>query len=340
MIPAQTSQRLKEKSKLLAIHGAGRIEHKMVADLGDHFNPGDVLIINRSATLPSSFRGILRRTGEPVEIRMAAFEGTSVTDLRDWSAFTFGEGDWRVPTESRGAPPTLLSGDQIFFGAGLSATVSKVERDRWIHIRFAGERLEHALYQYGRPIQYSYLNEELEVWDQQTIFAGPPISVEPPSASFPLTWDLIFRLQANGVRIASLVHGAGISSTGSPELDRLLPLEEWYEIPAATAAEFRNARENGKRIIAAGTTVLRALESAFDGQVLRSGSGQTTLRIKPGDQVRSAQAIITGMHDLGTSHLDILGAFREPALIRAGYLEAAALGYRGHEYGDLAYISA
>lgn len=338
MIPARTSKRFGGDTKLLALTQNGQIQHTNVHNLLNYLNPSDLLIVNRSATLPSSFRGHLQRTTEFVEIRLAAFQGVNPKDLQNWLAFSFGKGDWKLPTEQREPPPELIAGDQIVFGPDLSLEVVSVKYKRLLEIRFLSSDLGKNLYQYGKPIQYSYLTENLEVWDQQTLFSGPPISVEPPSASFPLTWELLFALRKKGVQISDLLHGAGLSSTGSMELDQKLPLTEWYDIPVETVENFHKAKQSGRKIVALGTTVLRALESAWDGQHLRSGSGLTSLKITPGYNIQTATALITGMHEVGTSHMNILDSFCPLDQIRQGYAEAEQLGYLGHEFGDVAYL--
>ena len=338
MSPAQSSQRFGSDTKLLALIQNDQIQHTNVRNLIDFLNPGDLLIVNRSATLPSSFRGNLQRTGEFVEIRLATFQGPNPNDLRNWLAFSFGKGDWTMPTENRESPPNIVAGDKITFGPDLSLEVVRSQHKRLLQIKFLSSELEKNLYRYGKPIQYSYLTENLEVRDQQTIFSGPPISVEPPSASFPLTWELVFSLRKNGVQIADLLHGAGISSTGSTTLDNMLPLTEWYDISEKTVKAFHIAKHNNKKVVAVGTTVLRAMESAWDGDQFRSGHGLTSLKITPGYKIKSANALVTGMHQGGTSHMNILDSICPIDQIRKGYSEAEQLGYRGHEFGDIAFL--
>lgn len=338
MIPARTSKRFGGDTKLLVLSENHKTDHTYVRHFADYLDSGDLLIVNRSATLPASFRGILKRTGEWIEIRLASFQGLHRNDLSRWKAFSFGSGDWTIPTEKRTPPPELEVNDIVFFGANLSLEILACDHKRLLDIRFIGEHLEQALYHYGRPIQYSYLSETLAVWDQQTLFSGPPISVEPPSASFPLTWDILFELKKKSVEVAELLHGAGISSTGSVKLDALLPLSEWYEIPERTAEKFKRAKDNQRNIVALGTTVLRALESAWDGEKLRTGSGITELKIHPGHSLKTANALVTGMHEVGTSHMNILDSICNLDHIRAAYAEAEQRGYRNHEFGDIAYL--
>ncbi len=306
--------------------------------LEETLNKGDLLVVNNSATLPSSFSGYIRRTGARVEIRLASFQGPSLNDLQNWLGFSFGSGDWKMSTEDRGPAPQILTGDQIVFGDDLFVEIIEVQYERLLRIRFVSDHLAKALYKYGRPIQYSYLNSELKIWDQQTIFSGAPISVEPPSAGFAFTWEAIFRLKSKGIQVATVTHGAGISSTGSRQLDDLLPLAEWYEVPERTADQINLSKSNGKKIVALGTTVLRALESAVtDGKVVAS-SGLTQLKIEPGHRIQAVTSLFTGMHELGSSHMEILNAFCGVQTIELGYKEASERGYLGHEYGDLSLL--
>jgi len=361
MKAATTSQRFFEQTKLLVFSAQAQIQsaqaqvqtsskqatihHGHLADLPAQLKAGDLLVVNRSATLPASFRGKVARSGAEVEIRLAAFQGPSPQDLSRWQAISFGAGDWRLPTEQRGPAPHLQTGDRIDIGPELYAEVEKVEQKRVLKLRFGSaepqvlsQPLLPLLYQYGSPIQYAYHQAPLEVWDQQTIFSGPPISVEPPSAGFAFTWDLLFALRAKGVKIVSLLHSAGLSSTGDTDLDALLPLSEWYQIPAETVAAIESARAQRQRVVALGTTVLRALESAAQSGELQSGEGLSELKIRPGYRFKVVNALITGMHEPGSSHMRILNALFPLSVIEQGYREAEERGYRGHEYGDLSFL--
>ncbi|MCB0413750.1 MAG: S-adenosylmethionine:tRNA ribosyltransferase-isomerase [Bdellovibrionales bacterium] len=339
MKAATTSKRLKDKTKLLVLNEGDSVEHTTVDNFVNLLSAGDLIIINRSATLPSSFNGKLDRTAELMEIRLAAFQGANPSDLSLWQAFLFGEGNWRIPTEHRKNPPDVHIGDTITIGADLSLKIVECKLSRLISVKFMSSDLLHNLYKYGKPIQYSYLNEELKIWDQQTIFSGPPLSVEPPSASFPLTWELIFALQGKGVQIADLLHEAGISSTGQDSLDQLLPLTEWYDIPLRTVEKFNRAKKSKKRIVALGTSVLRALESAWDRRALRAGAALTSLKITPEYKIKTVDSLVTGMHEKGTSHMNILDSICPISQVERGYKEANALGYKSHEYGDLTFLN-
>lgn len=339
MINATTSERYFENTRLLSFTGTDQINHSTLDHLIDYLTPGDVLVVNHSATLPSSFRGRVERTQEFVEMRLAAFQGPDSEHLEHWKAVSFGTGDWRQPTEDRGPAPVLHAGDRLVFGDDLSAKILEVKEERLLTIQFESTQLLKNLYEHGKPIQYSYHEKPLAIWDQQTIFSGPPISAEPPSASFQFTWNLVFKLQQKGVHFARLLHSAGISSTGDSHLDYFLPLQEWYDIPEETVNLVQTAKAQGNRVVALGTTVLRALESATkDGQLV-AGRGMAHLKITPGYQFQWVDALVTGMHEPGSSHMKILDSLCSLPLIEQGYSEAVDQGYRGHEYGDVSFLN-
>jgi S-adenosylmethionine:tRNA ribosyltransferase-isomerase len=146
-------------------------------------------------------------------------------------------------------------------------------------------------------------------------------------------------MRSRGIRFATLTHAAGISSTGDPALDNLLPLNEPYSIPTTTAAGVNAARAHGTRIIAIGTTVVRALEAAVASNgVVRSGSGVATERIGAGTNLRVVDAVLTGTHEPGTSHRALLGAFLDQTSLRQIDAELDDGHYRTHEFGDSLFI--
>ena len=175
--------------------------------------------------------------------------------------------------------------------------------------------------------------------DTWTPIAGPPVAFEPPSAGFMVDWNAVASMTSHGVHFATITHAAGISSTGDSQLDALLPLDEPYRIPASTAAAIADASGRGGRIVAIGTTVVRALEdaAAADGMV-RTGTGLATNRIGALTQLRVVDAVFSGVHEPGASHHELLRAFvDEPTLARID--EALSThGYRTHEFGDSVLI--
>jgi len=233
-------------------------------------------------------------------------------------------------------------GDELRLGPLRAIVLAVLGHPRLIQIHFENPvaAIWEGLARHGRPIQYAYVPEPLAIWDTWTRIASLPVAFEAPSAGFLLDWTVISALRARGAAFATLTHAAGISSTGDAELDRLLPLDEPYDIPASTAALIEATRDRGGKVIAVGTTVVRALEHAAraDGTV-RSGAGMATQRIGPGTRLRCVDAIVSGTHEPGTSHYDLLRAFQDDEVLRRMEHEANARGYRTHEFGDSVFLA-
>jgi S-adenosylmethionine:tRNA ribosyltransferase-isomerase len=320
-------------------------EHESLVDrhireLPGLLRAGDLLVVNDAATLPASLQG--KSAAGPVEVRLVGQGPTS----REWHAVLFGKGSWRQRTEDRAAPPVMAIGTPIEFADGLRATVRAISSTspRLVELSFDrdGAALWTALYRAGRLVQYSYLAGPLALWHVQTSYGARPWAVEMPSAGWALGASSLREMRRLGIRIASLTHAAGLSSTGDASLDALLPLPERFDIPAATVHEIERTRGGGGRIVAVGTTVVRALEGCAvqNGGRLRAGLGVTDLRVGHGFQLRIVDGVLTGMHEPGTSHFDLLRAFAPGALLETAYRHAEAAGYLGHEFGDLSLVLA
>lgn len=294
---------------------------------------GDLLVVNDAATLPAAISGWAG--GVRLEVRLAEPPRDGVA-----LAVLFGEGDWRTPTEQRPAPPPLAPTARVDFGA-TSAEVEHVSTisPRLVTLRFdrRGDALLAALYAVGRPVQYSHLRNDLALWSVQNAYAGPPWAVELPSAGRPLSWRAIAALQRAGVRFATLTHAAGLSATGDPALDACLPLPERYRIPTETVAAIERTRRQGGRVIAVGTTVVRALEDvhARHGRVV-AGDGIAHLVLGREHRLAVVDGAISGMHDPTESHFRLLTAFAPLELLAAAHDFALAGGYLAHEFGDIA----
>lgn len=324
--------------RLLSVDAAtARIADGGLTELADRLQPGDLLVCNDAATLPASLAG---RTGDgaAVEVRLAGEQPDG-----SYLAVLFGAGDWRERTEDRAPPPALRVGARLRFD-GLVADVVGVDAQapRLVRLRFdrCGADLVRALYAIGRPVQYSHLRAALDVWDVQTPFAGRPWAVEAPSASLPVTHELLALLRARGVAFARVTHAAGLSSTGDAALDARLPFAERFEVPAATMVAVAATRRRGGRVVAAGTTVVRALESAALRDGVETVGGWTELRLSAATRLAVVDAILTGMHEPGTSHFELLTAFAPRELLLAAHSRATALGYLAHEFGDLMLLCA
>ena len=202
-------------------------------------------------------------------------------------------------------------------------------------VQFNGDVLL-AMKQEGRPIRYGYVDRVFDLQYYQTVFANSPGSAEMPSAAYPFTRRVLQQLQISGVDIASIVLHTGVSSL-EVEVDEVEqhPLyPEPYCVPAAAAGAVNRARAEGRRVIALGTTVVRALESAWDGYALRPSSGFTRIYIHPQRGASAVDGLLTGLHDPLTSHLAMLYTIGGQELIRDAYREAVAELYRWHEFGD------
>jgi len=329
------------RTKLLLVDARGRITHHAAADLPHFISRGDLIVTNDAATLPASFAATHVSTGEPVEIRLAGRRSLAPDAVTAFTAVVFGAGDYRTPTERRPTPPALVVGDKLIVGP-LSATITAVyDHPRLVDIRFHGgvDEIWAAFARHGRPIQYSYIPERLEMWDTWTSIASQPVAFEAPSAGFILDWSTLPALRARGARIASITHAAGISSTGDPDLDGLLPLDEPYVIPSATAALVNRTKQCGGRVVAVGTTVVRALEHAArrTGHV-RSGGGVATGRIGAQTGLLVVDGIVSGMHEPGTSHYELLRAFQADDTLETMTTEGEDHDYRSHEFGDAVFI--
>ena len=339
MGPIVSAHKKYEESRLLVVGADGVCQHSYLGALSSFLNAGDVLVVNRSATIPASFQCKHQKTGKDIELRLAAFQGSDHEKLSRWGALVLGEGDWSLATEQRIETPTIKAGDELFISAGFKAKVEEVLADRLINIQLISENLVRDIYKFGSLIQYSYHRYPLQLWDVQTIFGSPAISVEPPSASLQFNWSLISQLKSKGIVIGEVLHSAGISSTGCESLDKQLPLPEYSMVYPETIHLIKKAKEKGHRVIALGTTSVRAIESSWNGQELISGPRLSRLRILPDYKLACTDAIITGIHEPSSSHGGILQAFADKEIIDRAHHFANLFQYKNHEFGDLMLIN-
>jgi S-adenosylmethionine:tRNA ribosyltransferase-isomerase len=328
-------------AKLLVVDAAGRLHHAERSRFADFLCPGDLLVANDAATLPASLHGVHLRSGAGIEVRLAGRRSLEADDLRAFSAIVFGAGDHRTPTEHRSAPPALRAGDALRLGPLRASVARTLGHPRLIELRFEGsaDAIWAGIARHGRPIQYAHMAQPLALWDVWTSVAARPVAFEPPSAGFVLDWSLLHTLRNTGIGFATLTHAAGISSTGDAALDARLPFDEPYHLPEATVQAIARAQREGGRIIALGTTVTRALEHAASIQSpLRSGSGVADQRLGGHTVLRVVDAIVSGTHEIGTSHHALLRAFAGEAVLARTDAALAQHGYRTHEFGDSVLI--
>jgi len=316
----------------LLVAWPGGVSHARFADLGDHLRRGDLLVVNTSATLPAAVDG--RRGGRAIAVHFSTARAEKL-----WVV------ELRPARDATGHLPDIRPGERIAMPGGAAIVIASSYPEPGV----AGARLWTArvviegpegsvaeyLAQHGRPIRYSYVPQQWPLRYYQTVFARQAGSAEMPSAARPFSTELVTALVAGGVAIAPITLHAGVSSAEAGEP----PTAEPFEVPAATARMVNSARAAGSRVIAVGTTVTRALESAADADgVVRRAAGWTDLVLGPGRPARVVDGLITGWHDAGASHLLLLEAVAGPDLVAMAYREAVERGYLWHEFGDSALL--
>ncbi len=333
MTPARWPRPIAEEEQLMVVDASsGDVRVTTLAALADVLSPGDLFVLNDAATLP----GLLHAStidGRTLELRIAR------ADFPRVRAIALGDGPTFAPTESRGAPPEVGRGDILEIAGGITAeVVGSAHGGRLLDLDARGDAATfwRAVYERGRPIQYAYVDRPLSLYHVQTAFSSRPWAAEMPSAGRPVTWRTLGALRKKGIRIARVTHGAGLSSTGSAALDACLPFVEKYEISEQTAAAIAETQRRGGRIVVAGTTVVRALESAAragEGEVL-AGRGEATLVLDERTPRLVVDIVLTGIHEAGTSHHRLLSAFAPQAALDGALTAAEAHGFLLHEFGD------
>ena len=318
----------RDQVRLLAA-GQDGLAHATFAALGRFLSPGDLLVVNTSATLAAAIDG-QRPGGRPVVVHFS-----TQLDNGRWLA------ELRPPGRATGPVTDATAGERITLPAGASLVLEAAAGTRLWRARLAAEAGPYAyLAAHGRPISYAYLHRPWPLRDYQTVFARDPGSAEMPSAGRPFSTALVTGLVTAGIVIAPITLHTGVSSLEAGEP----PLPERFTVPAATAELVTMTRAAGRRVIAVGTTVTRALETAADRSAaagrdgLGPASGWTELVLGPGRPARVVDGIVTGWHAPGASHLALLTAVAGPDLVAAAYAEAIRHGYLWHEFGDSALL--
>ena len=296
--------------------------HARFRDLHEFLEPGDLVVVNESATIPASLRA----------------KGSVGKFILNFST-DYGDGLWLTEprwSSDRPGPLPLTEGEIVWMPGLIGRLVSKYPGlERLWFVQIHGD-VEAVLAEHGSPIRYGYVDQDYPLEAYQTVFARVPGSAEMPSAARPFSQEVVDSLTAKGVRIARLVLHTGVSSleVESEELEDLVMYPEPYAVPPATAEAVNDAKREGRRVIAVGTTVVRALESAWEGGRVRPASGFTSIYIHPGKEVHSVDGLLTGFHDPMASHLAMLYALAGEEMVRSAYTEAVDNGYLWHEFGD------
>jgi S-adenosylmethionine:tRNA ribosyltransferase-isomerase len=320
--PEARGLRRDEVRLLVASRSDPSLRHTRFSRLPELLAPGDLVVVNTSATIPAALPA--RRA-----------DGTSLELHLSTPAPGGPEGRWLVELRERGERSRQgRDGERLELrGGGRAVLLSRsVARSRlWLADLELPAPLEEYLAAHGRPIRYRYVDRDWPLHAYQTAFATEAGSAEMPSAGRPFTAELVTALVARGVQVAPLVLHTGVSSLEAGEP----PYAERYRVPAATARLVNATREWGRRVIAVGTTVVRALETvaASDGTV-EPGEGWTTLFVTPDRGVRAVDGLLTGWHEPEASHLLLLEAIAGEELLERSYRAALEHGYLWHEFGD------
>jgi S-adenosylmethionine:tRNA ribosyltransferase-isomerase len=320
--PEQRGAR-RDQVRLMVINRAvGSIVHTRFDRIGHFLEAGDLLVVNSSRTLPAAIPA-RRQDGSPVQLRPSVRRG------RQWDALAV------QPIPPHANVP-LAAGERLAL-AGTKATVEGRRADiplLW-RIRLDEDGLDRLL-SAGEPIRYSYVPRPIPLDYYQTVYATHPGSAEAPSAGLAFTWELLLALEARGIGITGIVLHTGLSSFQDDAFDAEHHMyEEWFEVSTQAAAAVARAQ----RVIAVGTTVVRALETAVDRhRHVRAVAGWTDLKISPTHQPRVVDALLTGFHEPQASHFELLQAFADRDLLARAYAEAIDRRYLWHEFGDTMLI--
>ncbi|MPZ60626.1 MAG: S-adenosylmethionine:tRNA ribosyltransferase-isomerase [Propionibacteriales bacterium] len=309
----------------LLVAREGRAGHHLFRDLPDLLRPGDLLVVNTSATLPAAVEAV-RRCGQTVPLHFSTW---------------LDDGDWVVePRRPDGTGPLgeVAQGETFTLPAGVRLRLhtpypgpDAEPRRLWRATPSPATSALRYFPRHGRPIRYGYVDREWPLSDLQTVYADQPGGAEMPSAGRPFTERLLVRLMTTGVAVAPLVLHPGVSSPESHEP----PTAERFAVPHPTARQVNTTRAAGGRLIAVGTTVVRALETVADrrGRVYPR-AGWTDLVLGPDRPARVVDGLITGLHAPEATHLLLLEAVAGTDLVSLAYDEAVRGGYLWHEFGD------
>ena len=331
--PAEARGVARDGVRLLVASGDG-VQHARFRDLPDHLRAGDLLVVNNSATVAGQLDAHLRGAGagRPVVLHVGARLPGGGPDERVVELRTAPDAARAVLDAEAGERVRVGRGAELVLVAAYPREGSSPtgHGNRLWRASVTGD-LDAALRRHGRPISYGYLDRTYGLDDYQSVFSTVPGSAEMPSAGRPFTADLVTRLVAQGVGVAPITLHTGFSSQEAGEA----PQPEWYDVPAATARAVASTRAAGGRVVAVGTTVTRALESAAspDGSITAS-SGWTDRVVTPADPPVVVDGLVTGWHDPGASHLLLVEAVAGPELTQAAYRAATSAGYLWHEFGD------
>jgi S-adenosylmethionine:tRNA ribosyltransferase-isomerase len=328
--PAEMRGRGRDDVRMMvAYRETAGVEHRTFRELSEVLGPGDLLVVNTSATVPAALPAV-GPDGEELRFHLSTrmpAGGLWAAELRlpdgpGSKRFRGGAGGWRLELPGGG-------------WADLLAPLTDASRLWIVRLSVPGPAVGAYLARHGGPIRYSDAGGEWPIEAYQSVFSRDPGSAEMPSAARPFTTGMVTRLVTAGVEVAPITLHTGVSSLESGEP----PYPEWFRVPLDTARRVNSARAGGGRVVAVGTTAVRALESAVDRiGTVHPGEGWTEVVVGPARGVRAVDGLLTGWHEPESTHLDMLDAVGGPELVERSYRAALRSAYLWHEFGDVHLI--
>jgi len=319
--PPEMRGQSRDEVRLMVTWPEGNNSHHVFTDLPILLKQGDLLVVNESATLPASLPATSQLGNIRLNLSTRFSDNLWIAEPR-WSA-------------SRPGPLPLEEGETLQIGDATAKLLKSYPGIPRLWLTQFSIPATSLMAKYGEPIHYSYAPVyPMEAY--QTLFSIFPGSAEMPSAARPITSRVHNTLVAQGIGITGLTLHTGVSSLEIEDeiVEHQALYPETFHVPAATANAVNATRARGGRVVAVGTTVVRALETAWNGSMVRACAGSTSLYVHPGTGVHVVDGLLTGLHDPVTSHLAMLSTLMSIDHVRKAYAEAVEHRYLWHEFGD------